>query len=377
MSETPQKWLWVLGLKGDPPRADIDRAYVELLQVWDPGQFEQNRGLQLRAKERLAQISEAYANLTSPPSTPKGLGTAPADNSVAPDVALGGGPDAGEVSRIISCPVCGGKGRVGKWFDEGGPIQLRCPRCQNSFTLSPAADEASHAAQPSAHASPMVGRRANGTRRFVIAAVLLLAGGWSLWKFDLLVDRSPASDPVTPDQVLSYERLIPMPSEPAKREPAILDFGKLEPANEPPGCQGATIVPRPQTSQELGGRWRGGRAELRVSNGTENDGIAVLYDPYDEPKRALYVRRHETGVMTAVPAGTYRLKFQFGDDWLETREFCPPMGSAEFDEALEFSETRDEDGVRYRGFTVTLHSVPSGTARTSPLPNVPLPLPPG
>jgi hypothetical protein len=97
-------------------------------------------------------------------------------------------------------------------------------------------------------------------------------------------------------------------------------------------------------------------------NGTETDAVAVLVLG-DVPRRAIYVRAHETGVMTSIPVGLYRLQFRQGNTWLKTRRFCEVTATSEFTDAIEFYETQEG----FNNIRVTLHPVPTGTARTMPL----------
>ena len=127
---------------------------------------------------------------------------------------------------------------------------------------------------------------------------------------------------------------------------------------------------RPRTSSELGGSHRGGRSQLRVANGTNHDAVVVLVSaPNGPPRRAIYVRSGETGVVTEVPSGHYRLRFQLGETLLaESRRFCAVHSTSEFDRDLDFDRTATEDGWEYSSWEVTLHAVPDGNASMSSIP---------
>ena len=104
---------------------------------------------------------------------------------------------------------------------------------------------------------------------------------------------------------------------------------------------------------------------MRVANGTAFDAVTVLIDDVtDTPLRAIFIRTGESGAMTSVPPGRYRLRFQLGSDWLAERRFCKPRGTSEFDGAFNFEEIESDGGTRYSVHEVTLHAVPRGTART-------------
>ena len=97
----------------------------------------------------------------------------------------------------------------------------------------------------------------------------------------------------------------------------------LEPT--PPSCPAEAQV-RPRSGAELGRPFRGGLGSLRVENGTSLDAAAVLIDDVtDVPQRAIFIRSGESGSMTSVPTGRYRLRFQLGSDWVSERRFCGPV----------------------------------------------------
>ncbi|MEW6498367.1 MAG: hypothetical protein AB1589_38580, partial [Cyanobacteriota bacterium] len=57
-----------------------------------------------------------------------------------------------------------------------------------------------------------------------------------------------------------------------------------------------------------------------------------------------------------------------GTDWdQQTSKFLQNASFSKFAEALTFEEIQAEDGVRWRNYKVTLHSVPAGNARTTPI----------
>ncbi|OAI44110.1 hypothetical protein AYO43_09495 [Nitrospira sp. SCGC AG-212-E16] len=59
-------------------------------------------------------------------------------------------------------------------------------------------------------------------------------------------------------------------------------------------------------------------------------------------RRAIFIRGEESGSITSVPVGNYRLRFPLGSDWLSEWRFCQFMGTSEFDEAFDFHEIKSE-----------------------------------
>ncbi len=144
----------------------------------------------------------------------------------------------------------------------------------------------------------------------------------------------------------------------------------------PPPCP-PKAHSRPRSGVELGGQHRGGLGRLQVANGTDSDAVAVLIDDATEaPRRAIFIRSGESGAVTSVPLGRYRLRFQLGSDWLAERRFCRIRGTSEFYSAFDFQELESDRGTKYNAYELTLHPVPQGTARTHALSDSRFELPP-
>ncbi len=59
-------WFYgVLGLKPGATPEEAKRAYRDLVKVWHPDRFPNDRNLQIKAQEKLKEINEAFANLSS------------------------------------------------------------------------------------------------------------------------------------------------------------------------------------------------------------------------------------------------------------------------------------------------------------------------
>jgi hypothetical protein len=137
----------------------------------------------------------------------------------------------------------------------------------------------------------------------------------------------------------------------------------------PTSCSSDLSI-RPKSGAELGGRHRGGLGKVRVENGTRSDAVAVLVDvSTGVAHRAIFIRAEESGSITSVPVGKYRLRFQLGSDWHSEWRFCQVMGTSEFDEAFDFHEIKSERKTNYSTYEVTLQRVLLGTATTHQVSN--------
>ena len=237
--------------------------------------------------------------------------------------------------------------------------RIRCNKCGTVLeiaavltsrdTVGPRARSESSSTKPSGDSRPTYPGRTPkpSKRRWLVAASLagMLLLSWGIYR----ITNSPQ------EKMFSVGSRLNVPAIPAPvaTVPPML-----------PACHPEADI-RPWSGAELGGGYRGGLGSLRVRNGTDFDAVAVLIDDTgDIPRRAIFIRTGESGAMTSVPPGRYRLRFQLGSDWLAERRFCRSRGTSEFDGAFSFEEIESGRGTKYSVHEVTLHAVPHGTART-------------
>jgi hypothetical protein len=113
-----------------------------------------------------------------------------------------------------------------------------------------------------------------------------------------------------------------------------------------------------------------GHGGLRVENGTEKDGVAVLFDRLSDhtaqARSAVYVRAGEDAQIQGVAAGSYTLRFVLGTDWDDqARTFRRDVEGHELDRALDFTESNADGRIEYSEHSVTLHKVVNGNMPSS------------
>lgn len=109
-----------------------------------------------------------------------------------------------------------------------------------------------------------------------------------------------------------------------------------------------------------------GRGTLRIYNGTNYDAAVTLLDvSADEVRRFTYVRAGAATTLNNISPCQGRLFFALGHNWdTVTEDFLEDNSYSVFDEALQFEESRSEKGIEWASYSVTLHPVPEGKART-------------
>lgn len=109
-----------------------------------------------------------------------------------------------------------------------------------------------------------------------------------------------------------------------------------------------------------------GMGELTVSNGGNTDALVKLVSTSDRRlKRITYVRAGSEITVSGIASGSYYLRFTTGTDWDNGhRRFRRDRANSQFDNQLEFVEDSSLTGTRYSQFSVTLHPVMYGNART-------------
>ncbi len=110
---------------------------------------------------------------------------------------------------------------------------------------------------------------------------------------------------------------------------------------------------------------RTGRGELTIDNGSGQDSVVTLA-MNKNPELSVYVRNDSKYTVKGIRDGTYEIFFTTGADWdSQNRTFTRDRTFQRFDERLNFTTIETATEVRWRTATITLHSVPGGTAMIS------------
>lgn len=108
-----------------------------------------------------------------------------------------------------------------------------------------------------------------------------------------------------------------------------------------------------------------GRGTLRIHNGTNYDAAVALLDiDTNETRRFVYIRAGDVAVISAIPPCQGQLSFALGHNWDGAEGFLEDESLSVFERPLQFEESRRENGIEYATYSVTLHPVPQGKART-------------
>jgi hypothetical protein len=125
-------------------------------------------------------------------------------------------------------------------------------------------------------------------------------------------------------------------------------------------------VDAPVTGEQFTADNRTGHGVLTIDNGTGTDAVVALYDStLQRTVRRFYVRAGDKAEIGGISPGTYSIRFAFGNGYSRSAlRFCNIVGASEFDRPVDFTETRDDQGIRYSEKRLTLHKVAHGNART-------------
>lgn len=314
----------ILGVTDSSSAEQIREAYLDLVKVWHPDRFPSGSRLRLKAEDKLKEINAAY-------------------ELIATSAAQRSGPR---------------------------PQPPRAPSSRRDSQPGPA---------PVASSSPRPARPRRSSPVWLVGCLVALWGAASAWDSYLsrnsssqlsVVRYSPSdADPLPPEPAQGTSPILrrrPLPSTPAPT-PA---------SAAPPSFRCEAEIAPPTSGAEIGGRHRGGLGSLTIKNGSESDAIAVVLDATThQPRRAIYIRRGEIGLVSSMPVGSYIVRFQLGDTWLESRRFCNISSTSEFEDRIDFTERRSNTGTEFSRVELTLFTVQGGNAPTDTLPNVPLLLP--
>lgn len=245
--------------------------------------------------------------------------------------------------NVVTCPNCGQRNRVFLLHERFG---FRCGACKTDLPKPLAGHEASG----SEHQVKVESQSKVDPNRFVWWGLGTIVFLWLLQNF------------INPTDPNSQKRST------SNQNP---ERGILRDLARP-----AISLPPPRQLPNGTIRVRGliaGNGELSVDNGTDRDAVVKVVD---EHRRAIisefYVQTGSKASVPQIPVGNYAVIFALGNDWDEERKsFTRDKSFGRYDEPLSFSTERSVEGnqlfTRYSVFTLTLHKVIGGNAKTSNL----------
>jgi hypothetical protein len=126
------------------------------------------------------------------------------------------------------------------------------------------------------------------------------------------------------------------------------------------------VVTRPTTGTRLSDGRGDGNGELTIDNGSGADAVVIARSLVSgRDLRRVYVRSGDTFTIKGIPSGNVDLLFMTGTGWISSmHRFCTPRSHTKFSDPLAFTERETTGGVHYSQWTVTLHPVVDGDART-------------
>jgi hypothetical protein len=109
---------------------------------------------------------------------------------------------------------------------------------------------------------------------------------------------------------------------------------------------------------------RGGRAYLRIRNGLSDDAVVTLVRGKSKVM-SVYVRKRKSYKINNVRDGSYKVYYTTGKDWdRSARAFTRDCDFKRFEKPLRFRTTYGATLIRWSNWTLSLHAVAGGNART-------------
>ncbi|MFI6598386.1 hypothetical protein ACIBHX_19180 [Nonomuraea sp. NPDC050536] len=107
-----------------------------------------------------------------------------------------------------------------------------------------------------------------------------------------------------------------------------------------------------------------GRSYLEIDNGASRDSVVTLMRGGSKVF-TVYVRRKSKFKVRGVRDGSYKIFFTHGVDWDgKTRSFTRQCSFERFQESVKFKTTYTATQIRWHDWTVTLHAITGGNAKT-------------
>lgn len=215
-------------------------------------------------------------------------------------------------------------------------------------------------------------RKAEAHQKIIAGAIFLILATFALGFVLNITDfiRTAGSEVSTTDKGTrdSYGNTAGANSSLANVKSGNVPVVAASPAASLPQPTPTPKIERPNSGFVMSkGSLRRGLGNLSISNGTYNDAIAKLIDTSTgKSYREVFVRSKSTITISGIASGYYELRFSTGQDYAPSvKKFLRNAEYNKFDDVLNFQETREAGGIRFKSFEVTLNKVAYGTASTS------------
>lgn len=360
----------ILEISENATKLEAKQAYRDLVQIWHPDRYNQNKRLQQKALEKMKELNAAYdyicIHLNAETSTNANKNNAQNQSSTEYIIIC---PKCGTKNRsyspIISpqaiCGRCGshllhGKQQSGDEWEQRTPCGNeacigvidstgRCTHCGKTYEEGVAAEKEWLEKERDKT------ERETEKHRIKKSIIYSLIGG-GIMTIAVVIALNYINSP-SPK---------PLPA-PIVNPPV---FEPIDPI-------------RLKTGTALySGRRISGHSTITVDNGTDTDAVVRVIrfsNGIQEKVRNFYLQAHSKYTAKQIPPGIYILKVAFGMDWnLDERKFNYKKSYSKtqnftVDETTSIESTDDGEVQRIRSsaLSITLHKVRHGNFKTHPI----------
>lgn len=385
---TYQQACIILGVAENSSIGDIKIAYRDLAQVWHPDRFATaNDRIKSKSLVKMKEINEAYEVICNHLSSQKQEAYAeptakPTEYNLIQCVNCGANNRAikGVDINTVICGKCGAKvyyyqppknnnnscgdGCCKGILDDSG----RCTVCRKTYEEGK--EEHNIRTSQNTYAGINLLNIAPGRGHLAVILIIFVIV-FAVWGKDNnsgsanINSTSNGNKDEVPETLNQRKEPVPLASGRSHEgNSKKLQSEKVEispPNDYLPPLNGENIIEPDDTS---------GRGMLTIENGNSLDAAVKLVYANDTGNatgiisRFVYVRQNSSYIITGIPEGNYRIKFNIGKKWNSEGSRFYNGSSSIFRDIIEYKEERVGNSIYYSNNSITLNPVVNGKAKT-------------